>query len=209
MHDHIAQDLTSLKIGLQTLFEDQPRNSADLHQKVTDLIQVLQRSISEVRNMAYDLRPPGLDQLGLVRTLYVYCEDFAQTSNLKVDFVSAGLDGLTLDKEAQINIYRLIQESLYNVKKHAQARGVTIRLVASSPNLMLRIIDDGKGFDVARWRATPYTQKRMGLQSMMERVGLLGGTIDIRSRPKKGTAILITIPIQEHYRDNQDPYPDH
>jgi PAS domain S-box-containing protein len=209
LHDHIAQDLTSLKIGLQTLFEDQLREHYGSHKQINGLIQVLQRSISEVRNMAYDLRPPGLDQLGLVRTLYVYCEDFAQTSNFKVDFVSAGLDGMALDKETQINIYRLIQESLHNVKKHAQAKGVTIRLVASSPNLMLRIIDDGKGFDVARWRATPHTEKRMGLQSMMERVGLLGGTIDIRSRPQKGTAILITIPIQEYYRDGQDTNPDH
>ncbi len=208
LHDHVAQDLTSLKIGMQTLFDDQSQSINASNQKINDLIQILQRSISEVRNMAYDLRPPGLDQLGLVSTLYVYCEDFAQTNNLKVDFVSAGLDALPLNKDTQINIYRLIQEALHNVKKHADAQGVTIRLVASSPNLLLRIIDDGKGFDVARWRETPYTDKRMGLQSMMERVGLLGGTIEIRSRPQKGTAIFITIPIQEHDSDSQDTHSD-
>ena len=174
-----------------------------------DLVTILQRSISEVRNLAYDLRPPGLDQLGLVRTLFVYCEDFAQTNDLKIDFIAAGLDGLTLEEDIQINIYRLIQEALHNVKKHAQAKGVTIRLVASSPNLMLRIIDDGKGFDVQHWRTQSFKEKHMGLQSIVERVGLLNGTIDIRSRPNKGSGIFITIPIKEHNIDREDAHLDH
>jgi signal transduction histidine kinase len=81
-------------------------------------------------------------------------------------------------------------------------------MVASSPNLLLRIIDDGKGFDVDSWRAKSYTEKRMGLHGMAERVGLLNGSIDIRSRLRKGTAILITIPIKEQYRDHKDQNAD-
>lgn len=209
LHDHIAQDLSSLKIGLQTLFNGQPPKDAGFEKQADELIQILQRSISEVRNLAYDLRPPGLDQFGLVRTLFTYCEDFGQTNNLKIDFIAAGLDDLQLDDDIQINLYRLIQEALYNVKKHAEANGVTIRLVASSPNLMLRIIDDGQGFDVHRWRAKSHKEKRMGLQSMLERVGLLNGDIDIRSHPRKGTAIFITIPIKEQYRGSQSKHSDH
>lgn len=209
LHDHIAQDLSSLKIRIQTLLHEFPALSEISGTQAADLLNILQRSISEVRNLAYDLRPPGLDQLGLVNTLFVYCEDFARLSNLKIDFISAGLDGLSLDADTQINIYRLIQEALHNVKKHAGARGVTIRLVASSPNLLLRIIDDGCGFDVQNWRAKSYMEKRMGLHSMTERVELLGGIIDIRSHPQKGTAILITIPIKEHQRGSQDTNSDH
>ena len=209
LHDHIAQDLSSLKIGFQTLFDNDAQVAEETRSKVNDLVHVLQRSISEVRNLAYDLRPPGLDQLGLVNTLFVYCEDFAQNNNLKIDFIAAGMDDLALDEDTQINVYRLIQEALHNVKKHAKAKGVTIRLVASSPNLMIRIIDDGRGFDVNRWRAKSHTEKRMGLHSMVERVGLLNGTIDIRSRPHKGTALLITIPIKEHYRDESNAHSDH
>jgi len=209
LHDHIAQDLSSLKIRLQTMFGADPPGIGDFRRQVDDTLQILQRSISEVRNLAYDLRPPGLDQLGLVRTLFLYCDDFAQTNNLKIDFIAAGLDDLILDEDIQINIYRLIQEALHNVKKHAEAKGVTIRLVASSPNLMLRIIDDGKGFDVANWRAKSFAEKRMGLQSMVERVGLLNGTINIRSRLTKGAGIFITIPIKEHYRDREEAHPDH
>jgi PAS domain S-box-containing protein len=208
LHDHIAQDLSSLKIRLQTLFGSQTAENEEYRKQVESTVQILQRSISDVRNLAYDLRPPGLDQFGLVRTLFQYCEDFAQTNQLKIDFISAGLDDLDLDQDIEINIYRLIQEALYNVKKHAEAKAVTIRMVASSPNLMLRIIDDGKGFDAKRWRARSYKEKRMGLHSMVERVGLLDGTIDIRSRPNKGTGIFITIPIKEYYREREEAHSD-
>lgn len=209
LHDHVAQDLSSLKIRLQTLFAAYPEHTEESRQPVVDIVNILQRSIDEVRNMAYDLRPPGLDQLGLVRTLFLYCEDFSQHNGIKIDFIAAGLDDLALEEDIQINIYRLIQEALHNVKKHAEAKGVTIRLVASSPNLMLRIIDDGKGFDVSHWQTKSYKEKRMGLQSMVERVGLLNGTIDIRSRPKKGAGIFISIPIKEQHRDREEAYPDH
>jgi PAS domain S-box-containing protein len=209
LHDHIAQDLSSLKIGLQTLFNGCLTDEKKSQDQAQNLIQLLQRSIAEVRNLAYDLRPPGLDQFGLVRTLFTYCEDFAQANNLKIDFIAAGLDGLSLDDDTQINLYRLIQEALYNVKKHARAKGVTIRLVASSPNLMLRIIDDGVGFDVRQWQTKSHKEKRMGLQSMVERVGLLNGSIDIRSHLQKGTGIFITIPIKEQYRDSKIEDRDH
>jgi signal transduction histidine kinase len=199
LHDHIAQDLSSLKIRLQTLFSGHPPLSGEPQNQARDLIQILQRSISEVRTLAYDLRPPELDQLGLVRTLYMYCEDFAHSNNLKIDFIAAGLDDLMLGEDIQINLYRLIQEALHNINKHAHARGVTIRLVASSPNLILRIIDDGTGFDMKQWQAKPHKGKRMGLQSMVERVNLLDGKIDMRSRPQKGTGIFITIPIKEYF----------
>jgi PAS domain S-box-containing protein len=209
LHDHIAQDLSSLKIGLQTLFNAHLSGDEQAKGQAANLIQILQRSISEVRNMAYDLRPPGLDQFGLVRTLFTYCEDFSETNNIKIDFIAAGLDDLSLDDDIQINLYRLIQEALYNIKKHADCKGVTIRLVASSPKLMLRIIDDGAGFDVREWRSKSQKEKHMGLQSMVERVGLLSGIIDIRSEPRKGTAIFITIPIKEQYRDREDANSDH
>jgi PAS domain S-box-containing protein len=209
LHDHIAQDLSSLKIGLQTLFDRQESVPESSRKQVDNLVQRLQRSISEVRNIAYDLRPPGLDQLGLVNTLFVYCEDFGKNNHLKIDFTAAGLDDLPLDNDTQINIYRLIQEALRNVKKHAAAEKVTVRLVASSPNIILRIIDDGQGFDVKHWRVKSQAEKRMGLHSMVERVGLLNGIIDIRSHIGKGTAIIINIPIKEYPRDEEDAYPDH
>jgi len=194
LHDHIAQDLSTLKISLETLFRDQP---LETRTKLGKLSGILQRSIASVRDMAYDLRPPGLDQLGLVRTLYLYCEEFSKSSPVEIDFAAAGVDELSLEYETEINIYRLIQEALNNIKRHAEADRATIRLVASSPHIVIRIKDNGKGFDVNRRRKQALKEKRMGLQSMVERVRLLEGKIDIQSRPGKGSYIRIEIPVKE------------
>lgn len=206
LHDHIAQDLSTLKISLETLFKDQP---AEIRKKVWQLSDILQRSIASVRDMAYDLRPPGLDQLGLVKTLYLYCEDFSKSSAAKIDFAAAGVDELNLEYETEINIYRLIQEALNNIKRHASANRVTIRLVASSPDIVIRIKDNGKGFDVNdRWKRA-LKEKRMGLQSMVERVHLLEGNINIQSRANKGTYIFIEIPLKEKARVFQEEHSDY
>ncbi len=197
LHDHVAQDLSTLKIGLETLFDRQPDVSSALKDKICALSKTLQASITAVRDLSYDLRPPGMDQLGLIRTVYQYCEDFAAKNNVNVDFYSAGMKALKLDFDTEINLYRLIQEGLNNIKKHAQASHVVIRLVASSPHIILRIEDNGIGFDVQGRLARSLKEKRMGLSSMEERVSLLEGKMSIRSRPSKGTKIFIEVPIRE------------
>lgn len=206
LHDHIAQDLSSLKIRLETLFRDQP---GELKKRVAQLSDILQESIATVRDMAYDLRPPGLDQLGLVKTLYLYCEDFSQSNDVAVDFTAAGVDELNLEFETEINIYRLIQEALNNIKRHARANRVTIRLVASSPDIVIRIKDNGRGFDVKDRRKRALKEKRMGLQSMVERVHLLEGKIRIQSRPGQGTNIFIEIPLKEKSSGFQEERSDY
>jgi signal transduction histidine kinase len=91
-------------------------------------------------------------------------------------------------------MYRLVQESLNNIMKHAEAKRATIKLVASFPKIILRISDDGKGFDIKNRLAEAINEKRMGLRSMKERVSLLGGRMRINSRPGKGTKIFIDVP---------------
>jgi signal transduction histidine kinase len=165
------------------------------------LSKTLQASITAVRDLSYDLRPPGMDQLGLIRTVYQYCEDFAAKNNVSVDFYSAGMKDLQMDFDTEINLFRLIQEGLNNIRQHARAGHVVIRLVASSPNIILRIEDDGQGFDVEHRLARSLKEKRMGLSSMEERVSLLEGRMNIRSRPSKGTKILIEVPFRERRDD--------
>ena len=197
LHDQVAQDLSSLKIGWQTLFDYQQDVLPEIKSKINKLSKILDGSISAVRNLSYDLRPPGMDQLGLVRTALQYCDDFSETEGIKVDFYSAGMDDLKRDFNTEINLFRLIQEGLNNIKKHADATQVTIRLVASSPNIILRIEDSGKGFDVESRLAKSLEEKRMGLSSMEERVGLLGGTMRIKSELSRGTKILVEVPYGE------------
>ena len=192
LHDSIAQDLSSLKIGCDTLFDHQPAIPDNLRQKASEFSQILHKIITNVRDLSYLLRPPGLNQLGLVQSISQYCEDFSEKSGLNVDFTFAGMDALKLDNTTNINIYRLVQEGLNNIRKHADTLQATIKLISAYPNIILTIEDDGRGFDIEERLATH--KKRMGLQSMQERAMLLGGKIAIQSQPGKGTKIVVKVP---------------
>ena len=164
--------------------------------------RTLQESIKAVRDLSYDLRPPVLDEMGLVQTLFQYCHDFSENDGINVDFHSAGMKDLKLDFDTEINLYRLIQESLTNIKKHANADHVTIRLVASFPNIILRIEDNGRGFDVQKRLATITKEKRMGIRSMEQRAKLLQSEMELQSRPMQGTKISIKLPYNEKKSDS-------
>ena len=194
LHDRVAQDLSTLKIGFDTLFDNQPEGPPEMRQIVADLSKMLQETITVVRDLAYDLRPVGLDQMGLVRSVNKYCEEFSSKNQVKVDFFASGIDKLKLDSNTKITLYRLIQECLNNVRKHADASQVTMKLVASFPNIILRIEDNGKGFDVEDRLGSATTERRMGLRTMQERVALLQGTMRIESRLTEGTKIFIEFP---------------
>lgn len=196
LHDRVAQDLSYLKIACETLFDNQPPVSTEVKQRVEEISKRLRGTIMAVRDLSYDLRPPGLDQWGLVETISQYCEEFSERSGLLVDFTCGGMDGLRLDFDPEINLYRLVQEGLNNIWKHAEASHSTVSLVVAYPSIILRIMDDGKGFDVEKRLAAVDTEKRMGLRSMDERVRLLGGKMRINSG-MRGTKITIKIPLKE------------
>lgn len=204
LHDNVAQELASLKIICETLFDGNQAIPAEVKGKMGSFSTILQHTIMSVRDMAYDLRPPGLDQLGLVSTLGNYCDDYAGRNNIDVDFFSAGVSRYTLTADSEINLYRIIQEALHNVVKHARASQVTIRLTASFPTIILRIEDDGQGFDLSSRTTSASMEKHMGLRSMEERARLLSGNFSIRSHKGKGTKIAVEIPIQGNTIDNDD-----
>jgi PAS domain S-box-containing protein len=197
LHDNVAQDLSLVRIGCETLFDNYPSIHLGIRQKLSELSAILKRSISALRNFAYDLHPPGLEQLGLVRTVYQYCEEFAEKNKININFFAAGMDDLTIPFDTEINLYRLIQEALWNIKKHADASSVTLKMVASFPYIILRIEDDGKGFDIKDRMVSAIKEKRMGLRSMEERASLLNGKMKIQSRPTEGTKICIEVPYKE------------
>jgi PAS domain S-box-containing protein len=200
LHDNVAQDLSTLKIACDTLFDHQPSVSSEIRRRAADMSSILQGTIVAVRDIAYDLRPPGLDQLGLAKAIFQQCEEFSEKHAVKVDFFAAGLDDLKINFDTEINLYRLVQEALSNIRKHANANHVIIRMVASHPNIILRIEDDGQGFDVEERLVSAENEKRMGLRSMQERVSLLSGDMRILSRLKDGTKIIIEVPYKEEKR---------
>jgi PAS domain S-box-containing protein len=193
LHDHVAQNLGALKIACETKIMNHLDDPEQMRKIVTGFTGILSESISSVRDIAYNLRPPNLDQMGLIRTIAQYCDDFSEKSGIESDFFSAGMEHVSLDFDMEINLYRLIQEALSNIKKHSEARHVTVRIVASSPDIIVRIEDDGKGFEVEKRMYEALNEKRMGLKSMEERVNLIGGAMTIKSRLNEGTKIAIRV----------------
>lgn len=194
LHDTVAQDLSVAKMKIDSIYAELENNRPPEANRIQEICTALQKTISDVRNMAYDLRPPELEELGLVETIYRYCEDFTKMWKLPVDFQSAGLKNLKLDYAIQINLYRLVQEGLTNIRKHAAAGRVTLKLTAAYPNIILRVEDNGRGFDVQARAAALDSEKRMGLRSMQERVALLNGKMKLQSKPGRGTKVTLKLP---------------
>jgi signal transduction histidine kinase len=214
LHERIAQDLSCLIITCDALFDNQPHVPRELQQKIEAFSKTLKSTIEAIRDLSYDLRPPDLDLLGLAQTVSYYCRDFSKKTGLIVDFTSTGIEDIKLDFDTEINLYRLIQEGLTNIKKHADADHVTIRLVAAFPDIILRIEDNGKGFDVQNRLATLTKEKRMGIRGMVQRAKLLQGEMKIQSKPMRGTKISIRLPYKdnnsgskENHNDNRRPFP--
>ena len=208
LHDRVAQDLSTLKIGLDTLYHNEQTVSPDVQKKILEFSKIIQNPIRAVRDLSYELHLPGLNGMGLIPALSMYCEEFAEKSGLKVDFLATGVSALRLNFDTEMNLYRLIQEGLNNIRKHAAASLATVKLVGAYPNIILRIEDDGKGFDLEERARTADSEKRMGLRSMAERVSLMQGEMTIQSQPMKGTQIIIKFPFQENKRGSKENHID-
>ena len=201
LHDDVAQNLATLMIGCETFFDGNEEVSLELKNKMKLFSSVLKQSLTFVRDLSYELRPPGLDQLGLIKTLARYCDDFSEKHGMRVDFFPVGMGAITFDPDTEINIYRLIQEALNNVRKHAEADYVVVKFVASVPDIILRIQDNGKGFNVDSRLSAAMAERRMGLHSMNQRVAFLNGKIRINSRVGEGTTIIVGIPGEKFRKD--------
>ena len=187
LHDNVAQELAVARIACDSVGmgeADLPESTREGLEKISRLIET---SISSIRGLARALRPPGLDELGLQRAVSQHCTQFSSDNGVYVDFQATGIDNLQLSYEAKIHIYRLVQECLTNIRKHANATYVKVRLVASSPHIILRIRDNGRGFSPEGAPADAAGNKRMGIRGMQERVHILGGRMDIQSQPGHGT----------------------
>ena len=197
LHDGVAQDLAAHKmtcLGMMAQWEDLPR---EVTNRISKMAGDLEKTIHGVRDLAYDLRPPDLDPDRIEESIGVLCEETAEASGLAISFSSAGMEHAPLNSDVAIGLYRLVQEGIRNIRKHARASRVQVRMIAAFPNIHLFIEDNGVGFDVEERRRKMSKEKRMGLRSMEERVRLLSGTFALRSEPGKGTTLRITLPLKE------------
>jgi len=203
LHDNVAQDLSSTVLQMETLFDGHPQTDNGLFERGKAVAKILRGTIASVRDIAYGLRPPALDQLGLVQALENHCHDTEDRVGIAVDFYTAGIENIQLDFDTEINIYRMVQEAISNMTKHANASKATVRLVKSHPDLLVRIEDNGQGFEIKKRMEEAAEEKRMGLRSMEERARLIGGSMEIQSLIGTGTRIIFKIPIKNARRRGQ------
>ncbi|WP_300675053.1 ATP-binding protein [Desulfoluna sp.] len=195
LHDHVAQDLGSLMITARMMQEKAAQKEAVPAKDLHAFVAVLKGSIDSVRDIAYDLQPPSLAQFGLVHTIQVYATDYSEKFGVAVDFRAAGVQEPLIEYDTKINFFRIVQESLTNIYKHASADTVALRLVYSYPNLILRIRDNGRGFVPHAVESGAVSGRQMGLRNMEERVRLMMGTFRIDSSPEKGCEIVVEVPL--------------
>ena len=206
LHDSIAQNLSALKINNDLIYTDMPRIFPDLRKKLAVSSSLIVQTIVAVRNLAYDLRLPGLEEFGIVKALEIYCGEASEKGNVKFDFQSSGMSAIDLDRDVEIHIYRLIQECMNNIRKHADADHATILVLGSSPNIILHIRDNGRGFDMRAQELSSAATKRMGISGMQERVRMIHGSMIINSQPMEGTHISIKIPLQKNLSGNPEKH---
>ena len=187
LHDETGQALTSILLGLKPLEEALADHPA--HADVAELREHVVNALQDVRRLAVELRPAVLDDFGLEPALERLTDAFAEQTGLRVDFHSA-LGETRLPGEVETTLYRVVQESLTNIVKHASADSVSVSLSRREAGVAAVIEDDGAGFDQRSVR-----EDGVGLLGMRERLALLDGRLEIESRPGAGTTIVAEVPV--------------
>ncbi len=196
LHDDIIQDMASLKIRLENMINEGKNGQAIVPQDLRGISENMQEIIQSTRRISGTIRPYNLDHLGLVGAIRVMCNDLAAQTSIHVQFIPIGLDRLRLEYTTQINIYRIAQEAIRNIRKHSTASHATVRLIASSPHIILRIRDNGRGFNPSHLHSGTISQEpHIGLTSIEERTRLLHGEFQISTTPGKGTEIKVKVPM--------------
>lgn len=191
LHDGTSQTLTSLLVGLRAL-----EASCDLpgvRRHTSELRKTVGQTLEEVHSLALQLRPSVLDDLGLPAAIERQVVDCRQRYHLEIDLAIHGLDNRRLPAEVETTLYRVVQEALTNVARHANASRVSVLLEGRSNAVRVIVEDDGSGFEPG---AVSAERGHLGLYGMRERAELLGGTLEIESKPGKGTSIFVTIPLK-------------
>jgi PAS domain S-box-containing protein len=201
LHDQMGQSVAALLLGLKSLSDSGQLKSTEIRhlQKLQELTNQLAH---DVHHLASTLRPTALDDLGLHTALSNHVEEWSERTGIRADFHSNGLIQQRLPPQIETTLYRIVQEALTNVLKHASAQNVSIIVEHRGSRVMAIVEDDGSGFDVEVTMDKPVSERRLGLMGMKERVSLVGGTLDIESTPSAGTTVIVHIPISHRQLEN-------
>ncbi len=194
LHDEVAQVLTGVNLHLATLKKEATADTQDLTRKIARTQRLVEKSLSIVHQFAGQLRPAALDDLGLIPALHSYVKDFARRTGLALHFTSFARGRMEqLDNARRTVLYRVAQEALINVAKHADASLVSVSVRKLRGVICMEVKDNGKSFQVQG--ALPAGKKKgLGLLGMRERVEMVGGRFAVESSPGRGTTIRAEIP---------------
>jgi len=192
LHDEIGQALTAVSLNIDALRGAKP--GPDAARRIEETAAIVQHVLEQVRNMSLDLRPSILDDLGLVAALRWYVGRQTDKSGLEIELRARSLEERA-PPEVETACFRIAQEALTNIARHAHARRVRVEVARRDSELELVVSDDGAGFDVARARERAHHGESFGLLGMEERATLLGGSLELTSAPGKGTRLEARFPI--------------
>ncbi len=207
LHDVIGQELVATSMKLQSL---RPAVSDDHHATLDEATELLSRAIRNSRDLTFEISPPVLYELGLVAALEWLGERYARQYDLSIEFQASG-PADELSDELKVALFQSARELLNNVTRHARASTVDIQLTCQADKVALMVSDDGVGFDDHTTTSAAHEPQGYGLFSIRERLGHLGGRLDIRSQSGKGTQVLLELPremIQAQDREANHEYPD-
>jgi len=192
LHDEIGQSLTAINVALATLKNHAVWRNGNGGEKFADIQGMLQVTMETVHRFARDLRPAMLDELGLLPALRSYLKGFACLTGLRVCFRGNPISEKLGDDQKTV-IFRIAQESLTNVNKHARASQVELAIRKFKDGICMEVKDDGRSFDVDRMNSAK-SKGRLGLLGMQERARLVNGQVTIKPQPGKGTTVQVVIP---------------
>lgn len=194
LHDEWAQTLAALTVNLDQASKALPEELAWHREQLERTHAVTVDAVKALRRLILDLRPAMLDDLGLIPAIRWYAESRLETNGMMVEFHASGLQR-RLSPAVETALFRISQEAITNIAKHAQASQATIHLEFQTDRVALSIQDDGRGFDVGGVLRGEGLSRGLGLLGMRERATLLGGILHIRSRPSRGTRIQVEVPV--------------
>jgi signal transduction histidine kinase len=189
IHDELGQALTAIKIDLASLLRAPRTDQQEELQKVESILRMVDQTILSVRRIATELRPGILDDLGLVAAVEWAAEEFEARTGTKCR-LDLPEDDIVIDPERTTAIFRIFQETLTNITRHAEATEVDVRLAREDGNIVLEVRDNGRGIGEEELSAG----RSLGILGMRERALLLGGELTIRGVPGKGTTVKVLIP---------------
>lgn len=189
LHDEVGQSLGALLVEVGQLSKLVPPDDRVTQAQITHIKSVAETAVKSIRDIALLLRPPMLDDLGLIPALEWQAREISRRSDMEVEVHSQNVSE-DLGDETKVTVYRLVQEALNNAATHAAAKNAKVTVVQSSDRITIEVTDDGHGFD-------PKRQRGMGILGMEERVRRLGGTLTIESAPGKGAKVKAVLPLHQ------------